>query len=261
MPNNTVQVTIISDDSTSWVSTTVADFEAGTIDAGAYITKTANGEITLMPALVQDFLGTEVPGGWTSTPTGANGTTTVANKWASINGASLVEGTAGYGPGRSLEFEAIYTGAAGQWGGFSGSGAASSPFSAIGTRVNNSASLVARTVSGTTVIETPIVGNFFNAIVTARVEWNATNIVFYVNNTKVATHNVAISEPMRPTMIDSVVGGGLLAVGSVRMTPYAAEANYTSPVFDAGGVVTWTSLSWTATKPAGTAVVVQYRTR
>jgi hypothetical protein len=44
------------------------------------------------------------------------------------------------------------------------------------------------------------------------------------------------------------------------MTPYAAEGNYTSPVFDAGGVVTWVSSSWTATKPAGTAVEVQYRT-
>jgi hypothetical protein len=167
---------------------------------------------------------------------------------------------AGYEPGRALEFSAVYTGAAIQWGGFSGSGAASSPFSAIGTRVNSSPSLVARTVSGTTVIETPIAGNFFNSTVAARIEWTATSIVFYVNNKKVATHNVAITAPMRPTWIDTSVTGSELWVQAVRMTPYASEGNYTSPVFDAGGVVTWLSSSWTATTPAGTAVAVQYRT-
>jgi hypothetical protein len=260
MVNSTVQVTIVDDDSTSWLSTTVAHFEDGTVDAGAYISRNQNGEISLAPALIMEFPGNELPEDWTSTPTGAGGTATVANQWASIDGASLVAGADGYGPGRSLEFKAIFTGAAGQWGGFSGSGAASSPFSAIGTRVNNSPSLVALTVIGTTVIETPIVGNFFNSIVTSRIEWNATDIVFYVNNKKVATHTVAISAPMRPTWLDTVVGGGLLAVQAVKMTPYAAEGNYTSSVFDAGGVVTWVSSSWTATTPAGTAVVVQYRT-
>ena len=100
MPDNTAKVTIIDDDSTSWVSTTVADFEAGTIDAGAYITKTANGEITLAPSMVTDFPGTELPPDWTSTPMAAGGTTTVDNKWVGMNGASLMAGAAGYGPGR-----------------------------------------------------------------------------------------------------------------------------------------------------------------
>jgi hypothetical protein len=44
------------------------------------------------------------------------------------------------------------------------------------------------------------------------------------------------------------------------MTPYAPAGNYTSPVFDAGGTVTWVTTSWTATLPAGSNAVVRYRT-
>ena len=96
-----MKVTIIDDDSTSWVNTTVADFNDGTVDAGAYISRTSNGEVILAPAMVTEFPGTELPEGWISTPIGAGGTTTVDNKWAASNGASLVGGAAGYGSGRS----------------------------------------------------------------------------------------------------------------------------------------------------------------
>ena len=34
----------------------------------------------------------------------------------------------------------------------------------------------------------------------------------------------------------------------------------TSRVFDAGAMVTWTSMSWTASAPAGTTIALQYRT-
>ena len=132
-----IRVTIIDDDSTSWVNTTVADFDGGTVDAGAYISRTNNGEVILAPALGTEFPGSEVPANWTSTPAAAGGTTTVANKKATIDGASLVGGAAGYGAGRSVEFAAAFTGAAGQWGGFSATGAATAPFAMIGTKVGN----------------------------------------------------------------------------------------------------------------------------
>jgi len=56
------------------------------------------------------------------------------------------------------------------------------------------------------------------------------------------------------------VGDGVLTIGYVRMTPYAAAGTYTSAAFDAGGAVTWMSTNWTATLPAGTNVVLSYRT-
>ena len=81
-----------------------------------------------------------------------------------------------------------------------------------------------------------------------------------MNDTKVATHNVVVSTPMRPTLLDSVGGSGVLNVSYVRMTPYAAAGNYTSAVFDAGAVVTWLSTAWGGNTPAGTGMVLQYRT-
>ncbi len=101
--------------------------------------------------------------------------------------------------------------------------------------------------------------NLLNTSQKFRIDWNATTIVYWVNDKKVATHNITISAPMRPAMIDTAVGGGLLGASWVRMTPYAASGNYTSTVFDAGGMVTWSSAAWAATLPAGTTAVFKYR--
>src|SRR5206468_10672227 len=60
-------VTIIDDDSTSWITTSVADFNAGTLDAGAYISRTNNGEIILAPAIGAEFQGRSIPAGWSGT--------------------------------------------------------------------------------------------------------------------------------------------------------------------------------------------------
>jgi hypothetical protein len=53
---------------------------------------------------------------------------------------------------------------------------------------------------------------------------------------------------------------GVITIDWMRLTPYAASNTYTSAVFDAGAAVTWLTLSWSAEKPAGTNVVVSYRT-
>jgi hypothetical protein len=53
---------------------------------------------------------------------------------------------------------------------------------------------------------------------------------------------------------------GSLTVDWMRLTPYAASGTYTSKVFNAGFPATWMNASWTADAPAGTTVVVSYRT-
>jgi hypothetical protein len=53
---------------------------------------------------------------------------------------------------------------------------------------------------------------------------------------------------------------GKLVVDWMRLTPYAASGAYTSKVFDAGFVAVWMNANWTAAAPAGTGVVVSYRT-
>jgi len=64
---------------------------------------------------------------------------------------------------------------------------------------------------------------------------------------------------MKPVILDSVGGDGVLGVDWIRMTPYASSGSFTSVVFDAGAVVLWQKLTRTATVPTGTSAVITYR--
>jgi hypothetical protein len=254
-----VMVSIIDDDFTAWVNTSLADFTAGTVDAGAYISQTNNGEVILAPTLGSEFAGPTPDPNW-STSLMTGGAATFGNGGLTIDGASLVGGTSGFGPGSSIEFSAKFSGAAGQNAGFTATGALAAPYAVFGTKAANT--LLARSVIAGTPTETPINGYSFNKTHKFRIDWNATTVVYWVDDKQVATH--AITTPsqvmMRPTGLDGTVGGGALFLDYMRMTPYAAAGTYTSGVFDAGAVVTWTTMTWTATKPAGTTVLLKYRT-
>ncbi|HMF93192.1 MAG TPA: N,N-dimethylformamidase beta subunit family domain-containing protein [Vicinamibacterales bacterium] len=250
-------VSIIDDDSTSWVDATAADFAAGTVD-GTYISQTDNGEVILAPALGSEFSGQILDGGWTSKALVAGGAATLGAGGITIDGASVVGGASGFTAGRSVEFSAKFSGAAGQNAGFTATGALSAPYAVFGTKA--AGTLLARSVIAGTTLETPISGYKFNQIHKFRIDWNATTVVYWVDDTKVATHTITLSQPMFPTAFDVTVGDGALFIHYMRMTPYAAAGTYTSAVFDAGSVVTWMTMSWTATLPAGTTVALKYRT-
>jgi len=120
--------------------------------------------------------------------------------------------------------------------------------------------LYATTVS-VPVVQTLIPGNWFNAPHRFRIDWNATNIVYWIDGTVVATHNVTFPPLAKMSVMaqDLCHGAGLIAIDWMRVTPYAASGTYTSNVLDAGGLGTWMNASWTADTPAGTKVVVSYR--
>jgi len=241
------------------VTTSVADFNAGTLDAGAYISRTNNGEVILAPTIGAEFRGTSLPAGWSSTALAAGGTSTVGSNVVTVDGAALLGGNGSlYGPGRSIEFTASFTGAAGQYAGFATAGNVTQPFAMFGTKASGTL-LASSFVSGTPTT-TAIAGTMFSGAHKFRIDWNATTIVYWVDDKKVATHTISISQMMQPAALDLTVGDGALAVSYMRMTPYAAVGNYTSAVFDAGGAVNWLTANWTAVIPAGTNVVVQYRT-
>ena len=63
----------------------------------------------------------------------------------------------------------------------------------------------------------------------------------------VATHDVAIVDPMRPVVSDFTLGGQLLGVDWLELTPpYTAAATFTSRVLDAGMSAAWSTAAWTA---------------
>jgi hypothetical protein len=252
-------ITIIDDDSTTWVNSSVADFSAGTPDAGTYISSTDDGEVILAPALGSEFLGTSLPPGWTSSILASGGFVTFGGKGAGVTlkGASLAGGT-GYASGRSLEFTAQFSGQAGRYAGFMADVSLTGPHAVFGVRVDKT--LVMRTFVPGATAETSIGGFKFNQSHKFRIDWKASSIVYWIDGKQIATHSVGvINKLMKPTAINQRTDGGALTVDYMRMTPYAAAGTYTSAVFDAGGIVNWSKMTWSSTLPANTSVVFQYR--
>jgi hypothetical protein len=250
-------VTIIDDDSTAWVNTSVADFASGTVDAGTYVSRTNNGEVILAPALGTEFQGKSLQAGWTSTVLAPNGAVAVSTNTASIDGASVVGGGA-FSSGRSLEFTGQFSGAAGQWAGLTANGSLQGgSYAVFGAKAANT--LVVRSFVSGTPVETAVAGYKFAQAHKFRIDWNANTIVYSIDDKLVASQTVAIGQTMQPTALDTTVGDGALQLSYMRLTPYAASGTYTSAVFDAGAVVTWMNMGWTSTVPAGTTAVVSYR--
>ena len=237
-----------------WTNTTVDDFNAGVLDAGAYISDTSGGELILKPTVATEFSGTALPAGWLSTANITQGTAVVANGVLTLQGTQITSTTL-YGVGRSLELSATLFGEPDQTVGLL--------LAHFNTKTNGTAvSLYARTVTSP-VIETLIAANFANVPHRYRIDWNATNIVYSIDGVVVATHKVNFPAAVKMTVIASDWmrdDTGKLVVDWMRLTPYAAAGVYTSKVFDAGFIATWMNATWTAATPAGTAAVVSYRT-
>jgi Calx-beta domain len=249
---------------TWWVTSSAAEFGLGTVGAGAYLADTAGGEITLAPTVGTEFSGTALPAGWTSTVLATGGSSTVANGSIAVDGASVVAPTT-YGPGRTLEFVATFSGGANQNAGLGLTSALIPPFAMFGTKTDGL--LYARSVAPGQAFETPIapptIGSWFNTPHRFRIDYNATTVVYWIDGTQVVSHTItypARSSSLRPAATDATLGGGALKVDWMRMSSYAASGIYTSPVFDAGASVAWQNASWVADAVAGTNAIVEMRT-
>jgi len=119
--------------------------------------------------------------------------------------------------------------------------------------------MYAKTVNAANPVETLIPGNWFNARHVFRVDWTSTNVVYWVDGSKVATHQVTFAAGIKMTAVGNDKANGVLTIDWMRVGPYAASNNYLSKVFNAGSAVAWLTMSWTATTPAGTAIAMSYR--
>lgn len=249
-------LTIVDNDLTSFTDTTVADFTAGAPDAAIYIGDTSGGDLMLKPTVGEEFSGTALPAGWTSTNWASEGVTTVGVGNLMVNG-TRVGTTALYGPGRSIEFVATFSGAANQNVGF-GVDFSAQPWAAFGT--TTSGTLRARSRNGTNQTNTTIAGSWFTAPHRFRIDWNASTIVFFIDGVQVASHTRSITAQMRPLASDRTVGAGSVTVNWMRMTPYATPATFLSRIINAGSVVPWSNASWTSALPSGSSVILSVRT-
>ena len=88
----------------------------------------------------------------------------------------------------------------------------------------------------------------------------AASVVFSIDGTVVSTRAVAIGASMRLVASEYNVGGPVVSVDWMRMTPYASSGTFLSRIFDAGASAGWLDLSWTADLPAGTSIQMSVRT-
>ncbi|KAA0268111.1 MAG: hypothetical protein EDQ89_11420, partial [Acidobacteria bacterium] len=243
------------------VDTTAADFSAGDPGSGAYVADEAGGEVTLRPAVGEEFRGGPgLPAGWSS-GNGApwtGGSATLAGGSIHVDGA-FASTDATFGPGRVLEFEGALGAAPFQHAGLTADSFQSDLYAMFSTgstsnevraRTNFGAGESSLTVPGVT----PDVSHRY------RIEWDAGEVRYYVDGGLVATHSGSFGVDLRPTLSDLGSGGPELALGWLRMGPYPGSGSFDSRILDAGQATDWGALSWVADAPAGTGVELSVRT-
>ena len=161
----------------------------------------------------------------------SGGSVAVGNGVLTVDGA-MADTSATYAPGRSLEFVATFASDPWQHVGFSIN--MQEPWAIFSTFTGGA--LYARTAVGVTHIDTQIPGSWLGAAHRFRIDWTSSGAVYWIDGTQVASHSIAMTANMRPVVSDATVGGGVLTVDWMWMTPpYVASGTFLSRVLDAGG--------------------------
>jgi hypothetical protein len=258
--------------------TTAADFLSGAHNTATYVAQTGDGEIILKPTAGAEFSGSVLPPGWIAVPFSTTASSTAANGVLPVDGARVAscvtdaEGvclpetldatpSAIYSAPHTLEFAANFSGDKFQHAGLAQTLWTESEQWAVFS-TSNVGTLFARTNLGGTIIETPLRIDLLGSLHRFRIDWQATQVDYYVDDVAVASHalNVPLSG-LRPIAgSDFTIAGGHVLVDWMRMSPYAAAGTFESRVFDALSVVYWNSVSWKSVTPAGTSVMIGVRT-
>ena len=180
----------------SWVDTTVADFEAGSVPAGVVVSNEKGGELRPAAALEDYFDGALDGAEWTSgtwdgssyTPNPSGGVLPVGPGSAYVRSGGeftqqVLEGRVSFGAGPWEHFG---------WGdeGFG------SRYALLST-YNDGAGVYARTWSGSGAEETTTLsGVSLENYHDVRVEWGSSGVDYYVDGVLAASHSTVIGGPM-----------------------------------------------------------------
>ena len=244
------------------IDTTVVDFSGGSLEANTYITSDEDGEVVLSPTAGSEFFGSSLPAGWFDLPYsagGSGGTATVSGGVLTLDGRRA--GTnATFSPGRSVEFVATFTAGPYQHAGF-GVTFNQTPWAIFSTE-QSGAVFQARSFNPATAaqIDTTISGSWLGAPHHYRIEWNASNIIYFIDGSQVANHTISIPGPMSPMAAEYNSGGYSLSVDWLQMSPYLTPGTFTSRIWDAMGTADWGAPEWMVDLPAGTSLDLSVRT-
>ena len=248
--------------------TTVADFSAGTLNSCVADSAIGDGAVRLLAAIDEGFSGSGLPTGWGYYDWPYDGRTGVYNVLGglvTVDGIRVNPDPSAYTVDRILEFYATFTATPNQHIGF-GAGNHNPPDDifnttpwAIFSTGSGGTALQARTWSGAGNLDYTIPGNWLGTPHLYRIEWTATNVVYFIDGQQVASQAYSSATTMRPTISDLTQDGSVLAVDWMRLTPYASLCSFESRVLDAGAPANWGTLAWTGSTPAGTNLALSYR--
>lgn len=233
--------------------TSVADFAAGTGDAGLYLFR-SRSEVVLTPHVVGEFDQDRLPAGWTLEA--ANGDTA-----ATLGGGCLALQEGGvYGPGllsndRAVEFSATFAARPGQHAGL-GIDFVAVPWISFSTKFGNA--LYARTNFYLPEDER-LPGDLLGSRHRFRIDWNVLDMRFSVSGQRLAHLLVPMPGFMRLGAACTRRADPPLTVEWMLATPYRPRGELTSRVFDAGRPVVWGGCDWDADQPPGTEVALAVR--
>jgi hypothetical protein len=248
----------ITSSSGSFTDTLTIDFNAGSFDSCIIDASIGDGAIRLAAAVDEDFSGTGLPGGWSSSAW-TGGTSTVNAGQITVDGA-LAATNQYFAAGSVVEFTATFRSDTFQNIGFGQTLTSTSgqDWALFGTGMSTT-QLYARTNIDGVTLDTLIPGSWLGAAHRYRIEWNPNNILFYVDNLLVYTANITIVQNMRPLISDYQSNSAGVSVDWLRMTPYSSSCNFTSRVFDTGAPANWGSILWNGSEPADTHLALSYR--
>ncbi|HEX3621333.1 MAG TPA: hypothetical protein VHT97_03360 [Acidimicrobiales bacterium] len=231
------------------------DFAAGTADAGAYVARSAAGEVVLRPKVAGEFTGDALPDGWSVTPWLEGGTGTLDGGKLVLDGARVGCDALLLSP-CSIEIAAVFAARPDQHAGF-GTNFVDVPWVMFSTKWG-------RRLYGRTHLlnleDKKLSGDWLGAPHIFRIDWNVLDIIFSVDGARLAHFMVPVPGHMRGLAANQRLGGPPLRVEWIRISPYPPAGRFTSRVLDAGTGVEWTGAAWRTDTPEGTAVDLHVRT-
>ena len=233
---------------------TAAEFAQGSTIASVAITEVGDGELTLAPLVSADFSGSALPAGWGSAPWTGGGSATVAGGKLTVSGAGAF-GTSAFGPGRSIEFVATFTGSPYQNVGFATDATLASPWVTIGVGSSANGVYARNSLNQENLLGAGLLGSSHRY----RIDWNANDFTFFVDGVQAYVMPFSVGTPMLQMVSDFTLDANALDVDWLRVTPYASSGSFTSRVFDSGGGTTWQDATWIASLPAGTSLAMFQR--
>ncbi len=219
-----------------------------------------DGEALLQPTVGEEFEGPTPPAGWSVLSWGLGSEVKTAGGALVVDGASTYTTPIYDGP-RVIDFSALFRPVNDEAVGL-GNDLSDFPYAVFGTgSAGDPFQMYAQSGAdpGTQQV-TPLPGVSLNTPHRFRIEWNPTNVLFYVDGALVATHTVTIERAMRPAVSDYGLFGAGVQVHWLRQGDYAAAGTFSSRTLDAGpGAAQWQTLTAQTALPSGTQIAYDTR--